>query len=374
MRRLAACFVAAAAVVLAAPAYGDGLLVTETEDWRFEAPDVLGTQADLELNARQIQLCADELKRLLHYRPRNVERFAWRWVIGGGPVSFASPLGVETHLPDASYRLVDPAARPFRESVVARGVCFGPHEITHVMTWESWRMAWPNEGFATFTDWLYQSASWRFGQPLQMTNGCDESGWTDGAVRHPYSDLSRFAVTYDMYATAACFWVEVQRRGGFPAIRRILMRLRSIHASTPGELVLHHVSPVLGLDFRPIAKRYGFTDADLVASGSPPLDPPPPSLILSKPQPSGTPRAGRQFRLSVDVTRSDTGDAPFRAAVGCRARTGATALRAKSLLTGGRATCLWMLPRASRGRTLRATVTVTERGIAARAAYAARVR
>jgi hypothetical protein len=333
MRRLAACLAAAAAVVLAAPAYGDGLLVAETEDWRFEAPDVLGSQADLELNARQIQLCTDDLERLLHHRPRNVERFTWRWVIGGGPVSWASPLGVETHVPAPSYPLVDPAARAFREGVVARGVCFGPHEITHVMTWESWRLAWPNEGFATFTDWLYQSASWRYGQPLQTTYACDQSGWTDGFARRPYSDLRNFAVTYDMYATAACFWVEVHRHGGFPAIRRILMRLRSIHASTPGELVVHHVNPVLGLDFRPIARRYGFTDADLTAAGAPPLDPPPPSLVLSKPKPSGMPRARRQFRLSVDITRSDTGDPPSRAAVACPARAGATALRASSLLS-----------------------------------------
>ena len=374
MLRLVVCLLVAAAAAVAAPAYGDGLLVAETDDWRFEAPDVLGPQADLELNARQIQLCTEELERLLHYRPRSTERFTWRWVIGGGPFSWASPLGVETHMPNASYPLVDPSVRPFRAGVVERGACFGPHEIAHVLTWESWRLAWPNEGFATFTDWLYQSASWRYGQPLQMTYGCDESGWTDGFARHPYSDLRNFSVTYDMYATAACFWVEVQRRGGFPAIRRILMRLRSIHASTPGELVVHHVSPVLGVDFRPIAKRYGFTDADLAAAGAPPLDPPPPSLVLSKPKPSGTPRAGRRFRLSVDVTRSDTGDPPPGAAVACTARAGATRLRASSLLAGGRATCLWTPSRAVRGRTLRATITVTERGVAARAAYAARVR
>src|SRR5262249_57765082 len=64
-----------------------------------------------------------------------------------------------------------------------------------------------------------------------------------------------------------CFWLEVERRGGFAAIRRILMRLRTIEASTVGELVLHHVNPVLGIDLRPIAKRSGFTDPDLPAHG-----------------------------------------------------------------------------------------------------------
>jgi hypothetical protein len=113
---------------------------------------------------------------------------------------------------------------------VARGGCIGPHEITHVLTWDSWGLPWANEGFATFTDWLYQNASWRYGQPTQLVNDCDETGWTDGVTQHPYSNLSRFVPTYDMYATAACFWLEIERRGGFPAIRRILMRLRAMPA------------------------------------------------------------------------------------------------------------------------------------------------
>jgi hypothetical protein len=79
-----------------------------------------------------------------------------------------------------------------------------------------------------------------------------------------------------MYATAACFWLEVHRRGGFPALRRILMRMRSTKVTSVGELVVQHVNPVLGRDFRPIAKRYGFTNSDLTARGAPPHDPPPP--------------------------------------------------------------------------------------------------
>jgi hypothetical protein len=70
MRRLAACVVAAV-VAFAAPAYlaADSPLVFDTRDWRFEAPESLGTQADLELTGTQIQLCTDEIARLIHYRP-----------------------------------------------------------------------------------------------------------------------------------------------------------------------------------------------------------------------------------------------------------------------------------------------------------------
>src|SRR5262249_49059673 len=182
----------------------DGLLTFETEDWRFEAPDVLGTQADLELNGRQTQLCTDEIKRLIHHRPTNVPRFTWRWSIGGGPGSNASPVGVETRFPDQSYRLVDPATRSFREDVRPRSVCYGPHEVTHVLTWESWQLAWANEGFATFMEWLYDSGSWRYGSPVQLLprHDCDENGYIDGPQRHPFSDLRQFHITYEMYATA----------------------------------------------------------------------------------------------------------------------------------------------------------------------------
>ncbi len=109
-------------------------------------------------------------------------------------------------------------------------------------------------------------------------------GYSDGPTHHPYSDLRRFSISSEMYNTAACFWREVLRRGGFPAIRRILMRLRASPATTPGELVVHHVNPVLGGDFRPIAKRYGFSDHDLVAAGPPPLDPPRPPCSFPSPR------------------------------------------------------------------------------------------
>src|SRR5262249_16841511 len=56
MRRLADCLVAAV-VALAVPSYvaADSILVFETEDWHFEAPDALGTQAELELSGAAVR-------------------------------------------------------------------------------------------------------------------------------------------------------------------------------------------------------------------------------------------------------------------------------------------------------------------------------
>jgi hypothetical protein len=157
-------------------------------------------------------------------------------VIDGLRVSHAEAGGIVNHVPDASYRLVDPAARSFRQSIVAQGLCFGPHEITHVLTSESlWPLAWANEGFATFTDWLYRE-NWRCCEttaPLSRIS-CDEAGWSDGGMgRQPYSDLSPWDGSYASYATAACMWLEIYRIGGVNAIRRILARLVPTRRSRP---------------------------------------------------------------------------------------------------------------------------------------------
>jgi len=369
------CLAFIAALAVPALAEGDATLVYDTEDWHLEVRVVLGTQADLELSGRQIQLYTDEVERLIHHRPQNVARFTWRWSLGGGPVSGATASGVETLFPNESWRLVDPAARSYRESIVTQGLCFGPHEVTHVLTWGTFWLGWDNEGFATFTDWLYASASWRYGQPTQLRHDCDATGWSDGVMRHPYSDLRRFDRSYNAYATGACFWLEVYRRGGFPAIRRILMRLRAYEPRSPGELVTHHVNPVLRLDFRPLARRYGFSDADLTAEGPVPPDPPPPSTALSRPKPVAPPRAGRVLTVSAAVTRGDTGDPPSTATVSCAARVGRTTLSPSARrFTNARAACSWRLPHSARGRALQATMTASVRGVAATARYAAAVR
>ena len=237
--------------VFAVPVAAAADLTTQTEDWTFTAPDVLGTQADLELNARQVQLCTDEMERLIAYRPLRGQRFAMHWVIDGGRFSEADGSTVINHVPDAAWRLVDPSARAFRESIVAQRLCFGPHEITHVLTAESlWPLSWANEGFATFTDWLFR-ANWRCCTTTPPLTGvaCDDAGWSDGGVgRRPYADLSPWDGSYASYATAACLWLEVHRVGGADAIRRILARLRADAPFTNGQFFAHHVNHVLGRD------------------------------------------------------------------------------------------------------------------------------
>jgi hypothetical protein len=253
-------------------------LTFATKDWTFRAPSELGSQADLELVARESQLCTDDVRTLIGHRPRLVAKFSMVWVAASVNVSQASGTGV-TNFYTAGYRLIDDAARAFRESVVARGRCFGPHEITHVLTADSWGPLWANEGFATFTDRLYESATWTC-CAAEPTFGfsCDATGYSLGPERHPYADLSPFALTTEAYHTAACFWLEVYARGGFSAIRRTLASARIDRPTTTGELVLHNANPAVAADLRPVARRYGFTEEELVASGSP-LAPAPPSCV-----------------------------------------------------------------------------------------------
>jgi hypothetical protein len=375
-------FVALAAVaVLTVPAVASAADITaQTEDWAFVAPDVLGTQADLELNARQAQLCTDEMKRLIAHRPLPGRRFTMRWVIDGGRVSHAETSGVVNHVPDASWRLVDPAARAFRESIVAQGRCFGPHEITHVLTSESlWPLPWANEGFATFSDWLYKE-NWRCcGTTAPLTGvACDDGGWSDGGPgRRPYSDLSPWDGSYASYATAACLWLEIYRVGGHNAIRRILARLRADAPFTTAELIVHHVNHVLGRDLRPLMHRYGFVDAELTAPGAPPPDPPPTAIAAGRPTLSSTrPRPAGRLTARTLVTRKDWGERLSAATVSCRARVGPRTLPVSSrAFVAGVARCTWTVPRWARGGTVTGTITVRDVGGAtAHATFTARVR
>lgn len=367
------------AFVLPAVAAGADL-TAQTEDWTFTAPDVLGTQADLELNARQVQLCTDEMEQLIAHRPLRGQRFSMRWVIDGFRGSHAEASGVVNHVPDASWRLVDPAARSFRESVVAQRLCFGPHEVTHVLTWESlWPLPWANEGFATFSDWLFRESWHCCATTAPLTNiACDESGWSDGgAGRQPYRDLSPWDGTYASYATAACLWLEVYRVGGASAIRRILARLRADAPLTTGRLFVHHVNHVLGRDLRPLARRWGFDDGDLAAQGDAPPDPPPAAIAATRPALSPSrPRPGGRLTASTVATRADWGARLDSAAVVCTARAKGRALAAVSrAFVGGVARCTWKVPRWARGAVVSGTITVVDRGGATtRVGFSARVR
>lgn len=254
-------------VVSAAPA--QEMLRYETKDWVFIAPPALGTQADLELNGRQVQLCHDEVVALTGHRPRTPAKFTVEWVIDEKTwYSRAGPSGWVNSVP-STFRLVDESSRSFREEIVRRGVCFGPHEVTHVLTAEGWPPAWANEGLATFTDRLYDNANWKCCTQPSPNQTCDATGYWLHGQHYAYSDLSEFRIDFASYSTAACFWIEINRRAGLPAIRGILAGMRYQLPRTTGELVTHHANRVLNADLRPVVARYGFEPAELEAGPVP---------------------------------------------------------------------------------------------------------
>jgi RTX calcium-binding nonapeptide repeat (4 copies) len=251
-------------VTLAAAAESD--LRYETEDWIFSAPSSLGTTEDLALIGQLVQVCSDDIERLVGRRPTNVRKFTMSWIIDGRAVSWAFSTGVENHVPDAAFHIVSPNARWFFEGMLRSRLCVGPHEVTHVL---SWGPAWANEGLATFTDRLY-APGWRCCEsPQTLDFSCAASGYVYGLEPHAYSDLSPFVVDFPSYMTAACFWHEIYARGSFPAIRGILASMRRRPPLTTGEFVLHHVNRVLNRDLRPVAARYGFEPPELAASPAP---------------------------------------------------------------------------------------------------------
>jgi len=242
----------ATAVPSPAPTESAGLSF-ETEDWIFTDPSSLGTQDDLALNAHQVQICTNEIKALIGHRPSNVAKFRMEWVIDGGQVSTAGPTGVVNHVPSADWELVEEYSRDFRENLVATNTCFGPHEITHVLTWESWGPAWANEGFAEFTDRLYDQSDF----------ACDSNGYVSWGQHLPYADLSPFTYSAETYNTAACFWWEIQRMGGNSAIREVLASMRADPPESTKAFIVDYVNVVLDADLRPIAGRYGFSASEL---------------------------------------------------------------------------------------------------------------
>lgn len=252
----------------AAPA--EEMLRYETADWILTAPAALVTQSDLELVGKATQICSDEIVRLTGFRPAQPAKFTVQWVISETSwYSGAGPTGFVNSVP-ATYQIVTDLVRPFWQDRVARGTCFGPHEITHVLTWASWGQAWANEGFAEFTDRLYDSAAWKCcSMPLRLEQTCDATGFTVFGRRYAYADLSDFRVDLEHYSTAACFWIEVHSVGGFPALRGILAGSRYRRPATTGELVVHQAGRVLSRDLRPIASRYGFDATDLAAGPMP---------------------------------------------------------------------------------------------------------
>ena len=255
------------ALAAALPAAAATELRATTQDWVLVASDEIGAQQDLELAGRAVQLCHDEIVRLLGHRPAIVRRFTWRWVAADSQSGGATRIGVFTWY-RPGYRLDEPVVTRFRENLVAQRRCFGPHEITHVLSWDSFRIAWASEGFAEYTDRLYGDP-WRCCGPPTSSFRCDERGYFERARHVPYADLSPFERRTETYNTAACFWWEAQRIGGFPGLRALLASMRARPPLTTGELVVQHADPILGADVRPYLLRSGFEPHELDAPPAP---------------------------------------------------------------------------------------------------------
>jgi hypothetical protein len=75
------------------------------------------------------------------------------------------------------------------------------------------------------------------------------------------------------------------------------------------------------------------------------------------------PRAGRTFTVRLTATRSDTGATLVNGQVDCAAKAGGKALKPKSeKFVGGQAVCVYQIPAATAGKTLRGTITIVFEG------------
>ena len=79
---------------------------------------------------------------------------------------------------------------------------------------------------------------------------CDETGYTYGPERQAHRDLSAFTIDTVSYHTAACYWWEIHRLGGLPAIRGVLASMRRNRPTSAGQIV-EHANLVVNADLRP---------------------------------------------------------------------------------------------------------------------------
>jgi hypothetical protein len=99
-------------------------------------------------------------------------------------------------------------------------------------------------------------------------------------------------------------------------------------------------------------------------------------FTLSASRPTATPKqpvAGKRFTVSMAVTRADTGEALGSGSVLCAARVGTAKLRAVSRYASGTARCAMTVPRGTRGKTLRGTITARGGGSSVTKSFSFRV-
>lgn len=106
---------------------------------------------------------------------------------------------------------------------------------------------------------------------------------------------------------------------------------------------------------------------DLVGLPAPKLSTP---RLVARP---GRPVAGRSFVVQAAVRRSDTGEAVTVGTVACSARVAKASVRAVGGFKSGLARCVVSVPRNTKGKTLRGTMTVSAAGARLTRAFSYRV-
>ena len=102
-----------------------------------------------------------------------------------------------------------------------------------------------------------------------------------------------------------------------------------------------------------------------------------PALVLTMTQLFVTPaqpRAGRPFTVSLGVRRSDTGSGIATGRVGCNGLLDSKRIVGRGSVLGGRARCVFLLPKSAAGRRLRGTISVRVDGESVAVSFAYSVR
>jgi hypothetical protein len=96
-----------------------------------------------------------------------------------------------------------------------------------------------------------------------------------------------------------------------------------------------------------------------------------PIAFTTSPKPA---KAGKAFSVSLAANESDTGEGVKAATVTCTATiAGRHVTTASHSLTNGIATCVWRLPKTSKTKTIRGTITITAQGATLKKSFSAKI-
>jgi hypothetical protein len=86
------------------------------------------------------------------------------------------------------------------------------------------------------------------------------------------------------------------------------------------------------------------------------------------------PRAGRLFKVSVPVTRSDTARGIESGSVACAVRIGGQKVKAEGRVVSGKGLCSILVPQGASGRVIRGSITVRSSGKSITSRFSFRVK